>query len=332
MQPSYGILLLLLLAAGVWSAAVAIGLMAMALLRPPRMTDGRAAWRLRRLSPGDLGLHFENAPFTVRDEAGGRGGKMVITGWWIPARAQVSRCVILLHDYGDAKVGGIAWAPLWHGLDFHVLALDLRAHGESDGTLSTGGFREREDLAQVINELRAERPEATRQLVLFGVGLGGAVAVATAASRDDLAAVVLDSPFADFRQFAMATLDGLGFPGGLLARLSIDLAQALAHVKFDAVRTRDLIAEIRCPVMAIYSQGDRVMTAADAETLQARLAGRACAARGIEKDEWWSVPEVGRSLALAADPQAYRRRLGNFLDGALDAASDGITCSASSVR
>ncbi len=92
------------------AASAAIVLMALSLLRPPRMTDGRAAWLVRRLSPGDLGLTFEYAPLTVRDERTG-GARLTLTGWWIPSRACADRCVILLHDYGDAKVGVIAGRP-----------------------------------------------------------------------------------------------------------------------------------------------------------------------------------------------------------------------------
>src|SRR5512138_2516666 len=45
-----------LLVLGALLAAAVITLMAWSLLRPPRMTDGKAAWVLKRLSPGDLGL------------------------------------------------------------------------------------------------------------------------------------------------------------------------------------------------------------------------------------------------------------------------------------
>src|SRR5690349_14905225 len=58
-------------------------MMARTLLRPPRMSDGRAIAILRRLSPGDLNLKFEEARFDVRDEQTGK--PLRIAGWWIPA-------------------------------------------------------------------------------------------------------------------------------------------------------------------------------------------------------------------------------------------------------
>src|SRR5688500_6788905 len=166
--------------------------MALMLLRPPRMTDGKAIFRLRRLSPGDLGLPFEDVTFTVRDE---RGRPLKLAAWWIENTGARGRCAVLIHGYADAKVGGIAWAPMFHALRFNVLAIDLRAHGDSGGSYCTGAYFERDDVAQAIDQLRASRPDATRTLVLFGVSLGAAVAAAVAARRDDIDAVIMESPY-----------------------------------------------------------------------------------------------------------------------------------------
>src|SRR4051812_28772795 len=81
-------------------------LMARFLLRPPRMTDGKAAWVLKRLSPLDIGLPFMPLNFSVRDELSKK--PLQLTAWWIP-RENSDKAVILLHGYADAKVGAIAW-------------------------------------------------------------------------------------------------------------------------------------------------------------------------------------------------------------------------------
>src|SRR5262245_33990196 len=107
------------------------------MLRPPRMTDGKAAWVLKRLSPGDLGMRFELAQFSVRDERSRR--RINIAGWWIGHPNAGGRCVVMIHGYADAKVGVLAWAPTWHALGYNICAIDLRAHGESGGTFTTGG-------------------------------------------------------------------------------------------------------------------------------------------------------------------------------------------------
>ena len=52
---------------------------------------------------------------------------MSLTYQPLTSRAESDRCVVLLHGYADAKVGAIAWAPMWHELGYHALAIDLRA-------------------------------------------------------------------------------------------------------------------------------------------------------------------------------------------------------------
>src|SRR4051812_34970651 len=133
--------------------------MALKLLRPPRMTDGKAVYLLKRLSPGDLGLAYGDVSFKIRDEQ--TGEPLEITGWSIPCPAGGERTVILIHGDAAAKVGSIAWAPLWISMGYHVLAIDLRAHGSSGGVNVTAGFWERHDVSRVIDQLRAERPGET---------------------------------------------------------------------------------------------------------------------------------------------------------------------------
>src|SRR5580658_2848382 len=158
---------------GIVLTLILIWLVARMLLCPPRMTDARALVRLRRLNPSDLGMAYEDQTFAVIDESSGK--KINLAAWWIPNGNNSGRCAILLHGYADAKVGSIAWAPMLRSMGFHILALDLRAHGQSEGVYCTAGFYERHDVSQVIDQLRAQRPEQTRQLALFGASLGGAV-------------------------------------------------------------------------------------------------------------------------------------------------------------
>ncbi|MGA3065737.1 MAG: alpha/beta fold hydrolase [Tepidisphaeraceae bacterium] len=289
-------------------AGLAMGLVwlvALILLRPRRMTDARALVRLRRLSPADLGMEFEEQSFGVLDEFSGR--KIGIAGWWIPCPTGSNRCVILLHGYADAKVGAIAWGPMFQALGFHILAIDLRAHGQSEGKYSTAGYFEREDVSQVIDQIRARKPEKTAEIVLFGASLGAGVAAATGAMREDLMGVILESPFADYEHAVMHQADRVGMPGKGFQRAALWMMQRIARCDFSAVRPVDTIGKITSPVMVIATSDDPFVPAEDLAALRAAVEGR----RGL--GVFWEIAEAHHLLGILRDPEEYRRRISEFL-------------------
>ena len=301
----------LLLAAGAALAAAVVYLMARALVRPPRMTDSKALHVLGRLTPADVELLWQATRFTVTDLPTGR--RLTLAAWWMPAARASARTVVLVHGYADAKVGALAWAPAWHGLGFNILAVDLRAHGDSDGTLCTGGYAERHDLVQVVNELVARRQAETGTLLLFGASMGAA-AVAGAACDPSAAAtvhgVVLDSPFADFRSAAAAHWDRLGLPAGRIARLALWAAEAMTGARFGDARPADLVRRAGCPVLVLAAGEDPYVSPAEAAELEAAVRDRP---QGVGPSLYRRFEGVGHLMAVVADREAYRAALHRFV-------------------
>lgn len=301
----HGILLFVgvVLATGVVISATAIWLMASALMRPPRMTDGKALYLLRRLSPADLAMPFEQMDFSVRDE---HEKPLKIAGWWIPNTNANGRCAVLIHGYADAKVGALAWAPVWHSLGFNLYLPDLRAHGESGGTACTGGYYERDDISQAIDQLRVGRPKDARQIILFGASLGAAVALAVATERTDISGVVMDSPFADFASASAAHMGRLGLPGKVFQKPAIDLARRLSNAEYAAVSPLRLLMKKEFPTLLILPEADPFLTSADRERMRTL----------VDAEFIWNVPNVAHLMALAANPTEYARRLYEFTETA----------------
>jgi hypothetical protein len=290
--------------------AASLLMMARLLLRPARMSDGKAAYLLKRLSPGDLGLHFQTLEFEVRDDHSQKPIKLA--AWWIAHPAARGKCVVIIHGYGDAKVGAIAWAPMWHELGYHILAIDLRAHGESEGRETTAGYFERHDLNRILDQLCAARPADTRTLVLFGISLGGAVSLAAAETRENIVAIVLDSPFTQYSHAVRAHARRMNMPFPKLIPWSIRLAQSLSGARFDDVRPIDLLTRVRCPIMVIAGGCDPFLPAEDLSLLEATMARRT---DGVSR--FWKVPEGEHVLSISTDPEAYRERIEAFLKDVL---------------
>jgi pimeloyl-ACP methyl ester carboxylesterase len=298
------LLLIVLLGIGALLWLALCGLMAWSILTPPRMTAGKAIYHLRRLSPGELGLGFEERVFQVRDERTGR--QLRLAGWWIPAAPGCRRTALLIHGYADAKVGAIAFAPLLNELNFNILAIDLRAHGDSAGRFCTAGFFEREDLNQVINQLRAEQPNQTERFILFGISLGASVAAATAAMRGDIDAVILESPFPSYDRVVTNHTRLLNLPTGLILKSALTVAQKISGADFTAVRLVDQCRKIKCPVLMIVAGEDVLLAAADVADLRQ-------AAAESPGNEFWLVPGANHLQSMSCDPTEYSRRIERFL-------------------
>ncbi|HEY0007892.1 MAG TPA: alpha/beta hydrolase [Tepidisphaeraceae bacterium] len=289
---------MLLLAAALCAAGVVV-LTAFHLIKPPRMEDGKALHVLKRLTPEDLALAYEITSFTVND----RGQALKIAAWWMPA-GNSPKSVILLHGFADAKVGAIAWAPTWHHLGWNVLAIDLRAHGESGGRFCTAGYFERNDLRQIIDQLRSARPAASSDIALFGVSLGAAVATAAAEGRSDLSAVVLDSPYATYRAAAKAHADRLAVPLTFTRTWAVWLAERITGALYGQIDPIDLLPKLSCPALVFHGNAD---TSISAEVL-AQFAA-------IDRPRYRHVvvPGATHNMAMHVDPQQYADTIAAFL-------------------
>ncbi len=299
----------ILVCIGVLLTVALVWLMARGVLRPKRMNDAKAVYVLKRLSPGDLSMAFEEDIFEVIDESNGR--PIRLPAWWIPHPAGGEKTCIIVHGYGDAKVGGIAWAPMFRSLGFNVLAVDLRGHGEAGGDFTSAGFYERHDLSRIIDQLRIMRPTATRQVVLFGVSLGAAVVAGTAAIRDDIDAVILDSPFAHFVHAAAAHGALIGLPLVGFQRMTVRLAGWMIDADFDSVAPVNLIPKIPCPLMLIHSAEDPFVVGSDAQALAEAMDRRG---ESLSPTILWNVPGAFHVLGLETDPAGYEQKINDFIE------------------
>lgn len=124
---------------------------------------------------------------------------------WLLRGAEGAPAVVLLHGYGADRSSLLnLGVKLNEATNFTVLWPDLRGHGPDPlASATTFGTREAEDLSAALRFLRAQRtppqqqrPLVGRQIGLYGMELGGYVALlasARAAEGERAAALVLDS-------------------------------------------------------------------------------------------------------------------------------------------
>ncbi|HSH70686.1 MAG TPA: alpha/beta hydrolase, partial [Deferrisomatales bacterium] len=181
-------------------------------------------------SPGALGLEYEELQFPAADGT-------ALHGWWLPGAAG-QPTVVLLHD-GTGNIGArVDLLRQFHDwLGVGILIFDYRGFGRSAGTGSDPGMAA--DVAGA-RQLAHARGWDRRGLVLYGRGLGAALAANSAASAP-ADGVVLEAVFPDMERLQRARHP-------LLASL---LAPWLTG-RFDTLKA---VAALRVP--ALFLHGDR---------------------------------------------------------------------------
>jgi fermentation-respiration switch protein FrsA (DUF1100 family) len=210
-----------------------------------------------------LGWPFEPVSFESLDG-------VTIRGWWIPAsparRLRASdRTVILCHGLGANKANQLV---LGRNLvrDYNILAIDLRAHGESGGHLSTLGDTERYDVLGAVRWLKTNRPSESQHLFGVGASAGAAALIAAAAEDSDegraIEALALYGTYDDLGALAQS-ISGRYFANplrSLVRWVALPLAEIHAGRRLRQFRPADLIPALwPRPVFIIHGENDDII-------------------------------------------------------------------------
>nr|WP_157976201.1 alpha/beta fold hydrolase [Lewinella sp. IMCC34191] len=105
--------------------------------------------------------------------------------------------VLLIHGKSGCKERYYDLQQQFAAIGVRTLAIDMRAHGRSEGGYATYGYYEKNDVAAIVDQLRGE-PGGDLPIGILGKSMGGAIALQALAATDQLDFGVIDETFADF--------------------------------------------------------------------------------------------------------------------------------------
>jgi fermentation-respiration switch protein FrsA (DUF1100 family) len=250
-------------------------------LHPPRL-----------IPPGNT-LREENISYQYVDLITDDGIRLA--AWYTPPRK--GAVILLAHGYGDNR-------PEWiHALlakkGYGVLSWDARAHGESDGEISTIGYLEALDVKAALEYALAQ--PGVEHVGAWGGSMGGATLIRAAADFPEIEALFVDSSF--------ATLDeevNYLVPVPILNPLTKFLAYTETGINVNSVNPLHDISLISPrPVYIVHGTGD---------TVAPPNAGRRLFEAAGEPRFLWEAEGVGHMLIYLDNPRRYKNRLVGFFD------------------
>jgi alpha-beta hydrolase superfamily lysophospholipase len=232
---------------------------------------------------------------------------VTLHGWKVRPCEPNGEWIILFHGVSDNRTGtlGVAEILLRHG--YSVVMMDSRAHGESGGALATYGYLERYDTVAITDAVF--KSEKVRHIGEFGISMGAAIALQSAAIEPRIEAVGAEDPFANLREvsYDYAGLSLSELLGKTLFRpasyFAMREASRMGAFQPEDVSPEKAVAARAFPVLSICGTRDGRIPCRHAERIYR-------VARGPK--ELWMVKGADHASALGWAPEEYESRVIRF--------------------
>ena len=219
--------------------------------------------------------------------------------------------IIACHGLGSNRMDLLEVTGGLHQAGFNLLLFDFRAHGGSDGRVTSFGWREQRDLEGALAWLSSQPDIPTRPYGVYGISMGGSVALMVAARDERIGAVAVDSPYTSLED-SLGRHQRLLYPW-LPTQPILSFVLATYRLRFgvwpsDVSPLRSVERLAPRPLLIIQGAEDVRMTLDGARQLYAAAAG---------PKQFWAVKGAGHLEVFSLDPDSYRGTLVSFFESSL---------------
>jgi len=210
---------------------------------------------------------------------------------------------LIIHGVWDSKARYLGLAERLAAEGFDVVLPDLRSHGRSTGQYVTYGALERQDVKKLMDGLLPDG-RVRRPLYVFGVSMGGAIAVRYAAMEPRCRGVFAVAPYKDARA-VVRRLVPLMSP----QKYEAIWARAAEIADFDPndTSTTEAAAKLRCRLVVVHGRLD---------TLVPYSHGKAVYDAAPQPKELITVPWAGHTTILAAREKWFAEKMVRLAESA----------------
>lgn len=249
-------------------------------------------------TPLDISPVYEEVTLTTADG-------LKISGWYIPGAKPNG--IVLVHGIDANRRAVLREAKILAEGGYHLLMIDLRAHGQSEGEIATYGYLEALDVQAAVDYLVA-LPEID-QVGALGISFGGAAVARAAAADERIKAVVIESSYSSLPDAVEDSFESLSiFPKWLFAPLIVSVAERRVGLKITEVDSaRDLATLHPRAVLIIHGTNDALFPIYHARKMYESAK---------EPKELWIIEGFGHNNPVKGREEEYRKRVVTFFETA----------------
>lgn len=223
-----------------------------------------------------------------------------LRAWYFPAVTASDRWALLVHGYTSSARASFAAAQQFHARGYHVLAVDCRAHGRSEGQMIGMGWADRHDVAAWTRRIAVRAPGA--RILLYGVSMGAAAVMMAAGTRaiaPEVRCVIEDCGYTSvYEEFAHRGRQLFHVPPFPILHLTSLVCWLRCGWPLIGASALKQLRKHRIPTLFIHGEQDDFVPFPMARRLYT-------AARGPK--ELYTVAGAGHGLASAVDPHYWER-------------------------
>ena len=241
-------------------------------------------------TPESFNLKYENVTFKTSDG-------LKLKGWFIPSNKS-NDTIIVMHGYPTNKADVLPFS-MFLLKKFNVFLFDFRSFGESEGSYTTAGYKEVNDLDAAVSYLKSRKD--TDNIGALGFSLGASVAIMN--KNSNIKAVVADSAYSNLNNMIEVMYKNfyfLKYPFIYLTRFS---GKIFLKVDPKDVSPANAIKNINKPVLIIHGKKDSQIPVNEAYILH----------NANKKTELW-ITDVGHGESYALNKEEYEKRVLEFFE------------------
>jgi len=193
---------------------------------------------------------------------------MHLRGWYMRCK-QPHGTVILFHGHGSSGKGVLDEAYYINSIGFNTMVVDFRAHGNSEGNVSTIGYREAADVKAAYDYVLKK---GERNIVLWGVSLGAATithAIAEQGIKPEK--IILELSYGSLYAAARGRIRTMGLPEQPLAGMLTFWGGTIRGFWAFGLEPGEYAKKIDCPVLVQHGALDPRVTLAETKAIYAAI-------------------------------------------------------------
>ncbi len=237
----YGILILIILLS-IGSVLISKYVLPYAIIQPPRISEN--------IQPADLKLKSTEINVTTKDSIN-------IVGHWIKSSFENPiSAIIFIHGIGGCKEHFLNLSKSLSQIGVESILIDSRSHGKSGGKFCTYGYKEKQDISNVIDFVKEKND--TIPIGIWGNSMGGAIAIQALELDKRIEFGIIESTFTSLEEivYDYQKLNTYGIGLSPLCSIALTEAGKLAEFKPDMVSPITSVKHIDQPVLIAHGKKD----------------------------------------------------------------------------